>query len=281
MQMKYTNYHTHTLYCDGKDTPEAFVEEALRQEMTAIGFSSHSPLPFDNEYSIKESRLEEYVKEIRELKEKYKGQIKIYLALECDYVPGISDNFSLLTNKLSLDYIIGSVHLVKNKNTGELWFIDGPEINYTIGLTRIFQNDIKLAVKTYFDQVNEMILSQNPTIAGHFDKVKMNNKGRFFSEDEIWYKNLIEETIKCIKKTGSIVEVNTRGIYKNRSDSLYPGIFALKEIYKLKIPITISSDAHKPDELTSYFPETINILKDIGFNELQLFDGSNWNSAKI
>ena len=113
-----------------------------------------------------------------------------------------------------------------------------------------------------------MIITQKPTIVGHFDKVKMNNKGRFFSETEEWYENLVKETLTCIKKAGSIVEVNTRGIYKKRSDSLYPGIFALKEIHKMNIPVTISSDAHKPEELTSYFPETINILKDIGFNEV-------------
>jgi histidinol-phosphatase (PHP family) len=279
--MKYANYHTHTLYCDGKDTPEAFIEEALRKEMFAIGFSSHSPLPYNNGYSIKENRLEEYCNEIRQLKEKYKGRISIYLALEIDYIPGISDNFNNYRNKLSLDYTIGGVHLVKNKKTDELWFIDGPEINYTIGLTRIFNDDIKLAVQTYFSQLNEMIRTQKPTIVAHFDKVKMNNKGRFFSEDEDWYKDLVKETINCIKDAGSIVEVNTRGIYKKRCDSPYPGIFALKEIHKMNIPVTISSDAHKPDELTSYFPETINILKDIGFNEVMQFDGERWNGERI
>lgn len=279
--MRYTNYHTHTVYCDGKDSPEAFVEEALRKEMTAIGFSSHSPLPYDNGYSIKENRLDEYCKEIRELKEKYKGRINIYLALEIDYVPGISDNFKHFKERLSLDYTIGAIHLVKNRNTGELWFIDGPEINYTIGLTNIFKDNIRLAVETYFAQLNEMISTQKPTIVGHFDKVKMNNKGRFFSETEEWYENLVKETLTCIKKAGSIVEVNTRGIYKKRSDSLYPGNFALKEISKMKIPVVISSDAHKPEELTSYFPETISILKDIGFTEVMRFDGKNWSGEKF
>lgn len=187
----------------------------------------------------------------------------------------------VLLTGFSLDYTIGAIHLVKNRNTGELWFIDGPEINYTIGLTRIFNDDIKLAVETYFSQLNEMISTQKPTIVGHFDKVKMNNKGRFFSESEDWYENLVKETITCIKKAGSIVEVNTRGIYKKRSDSLYPGIFALKEIHKMNIPVTISSDAHKPEELTSYFPETISILKDIGFNEVMQFDGESWKGERI
>ena len=279
--MNYSNYHTHTLYCDGKDTPEAFIEEAIRKGMSAIGFSSHAPLPYDNGYSIKENRLGEYCNEISQLKEKYKGRINIYLALEIDYIPGISDDFKRLKDRLSLDYTIGAIHLVKNKNTGELWFIDGPEINYTIGLTNIFKNNIRLAVETYFAQLNEMISTQKPTIVGHFDKIKMNNKGRFFSEEEKWYKDLVKETINCIKNAGCIVEVNTRGIYKKRSNSLYPSIFALKEIYKMNIPVTISSDAHKPDELTSYFPETISILKDIGFNEMMQFDGKSWNGEKI
>ena len=279
--MNYFNFHTHTLYCDGNDTPEAYVKEAIRKEMTAIGFSSHSPLPFDNEYSIKENKLEEYKTEIRGLQQKYKDKIEIFLALEFDYVSGISDNFDILKKSAGLDYTIGSVHLVKSKFSNSLWFIDGPDINYTHGLSHIFKNNIKFAVESYFAQIQKMIITQKPDIIGHIDKVKMNNKGRFFSEDEPWYKELAIKTLEVAAKTNCIIEVNTRGIYKKRCDSLYPGIFLLKEILKLNIPITISSDAHLPDELTAFFPETIGILKDIGFKEIKYFKRNGWINQPI
>jgi histidinol-phosphatase (PHP family) len=279
--MQYFNYHTHSVYCDGSDTPEAIIKEAIHQNMSAIGFSGHAPLPIDNNYCIREDKLDEYKTEIRSHQKKYADRINIFLGLEVDYVPGIMSNFSNLQNRLALDYIIGSVHLVKETKSGDLWFIDGPETNYTKGLTNIFHDNIELAVQKYYEQVSEMIHLEKPTIIGHIDKVKMNNKGRFFSEDEKWYKDLLNQTLKIASKENSIIEVNTRGIYKKRSPSLYPGIQALEEIYRLEIPVTISSDAHKPHELTLYFPETIMILKDIGFKKIKYFTGEEWVDQPI
>ena len=279
--MKYFNFHTHTLYCDGKNAPEDFIQTAIKKNMSAIGFSSHSPLPFKNTYCIKANRVEDYKNEIRELQKKYANKINVFLALEFDYVPELSDDFSILKNSMGLDYTIGSVHLVKNKKSGKLWFIDGPEINYTSGLSAIFDNDIKFAVTSFFEQSAEMINTQKPTIIGHFDKIKMHNRNRFFKETEIWYIKLVKQTLDIIRKSGSIIEVNTRGIYKKRSDSLYPGEEILTEILKSKIPITISADAHEPHELTSYYPEAIGNLKDIGFKKIKYFTGKSWDDCEI
>ena len=279
--MKYFNFHTHTFYCDGHASPQTFIEEAIRREMSAIGFSSHSPLPFENSYSIKADKVQEYKTEIRKLKELYQDRIKIYLGLELDYIPGLSDNFHSYRNSLSLDYTIGSVHLVRDKKEGPLWFLDGPEINYSKGLDQIFKNDIQLAVTKYYTQVSEMILTQKPDIIGHIDKVKMYNREKFFSEDEKWYIELAEKTLEVALSAGSIIEVNTRGIYKKKCDALYPSISLLQKIYQLNIPITISSDAHAPDELTSYFPETISILKEIGFKKVKCFNGKEWEDSYL
>lgn len=38
------NLHAHTTFCDGKDTPEELVHEAIRMDMDSLGFSSHAPL---------------------------------------------------------------------------------------------------------------------------------------------------------------------------------------------------------------------------------------------
>ena len=47
-----TNYHTHTTWCDGKDTPEAVVVAAIEKGFYAIGFSSHAMLPEDDTVTL-------------------------------------------------------------------------------------------------------------------------------------------------------------------------------------------------------------------------------------
>ena len=276
------NYHTHTRFCDGKSDPEEYIREALRQGMHSLGFSAHSPLPFDTPFAIRWNKLDEYCQVILSLKQKYNHQIPVYLSLEIDYIPGISEDFSQLRNQYPLDYTIGSVHLVRPMDREGLWFIDGPlpEI-YDSGLKDLFDNDIRKAVTTYYHNVNQMIIRELPTIIGHLDKIKMHNRGRYFSEKDPWYVRLVEDTLDTIQNTGGMVEVNTRGIYKKRSDSPYPGVWILRKIKERKIPVTISTDAHRPDELTAYFDETMKILAEIGFKTVMYLQDGKWEEFTL
>jgi histidinol-phosphatase (PHP family) len=280
--MNLFNFHTHTSYCDGNSEPEAYVKKAIELDYHSLGFSGHAPIPLENGFAIKEENLLDYCDAIRKLGEKYKDQIHIHLALEIDYIPGITKDFNDFSKLCLLDYTIGSVHLVIHPENKQLWFIDGGNIaHYDNGLQQIFNGDIRLAVKAYYHQINQMITSQNPDMIGHLDKIKMNNKNRFFTQYEKWYKDLVSETITIIKEQGSIVEVNTRGLYKKRSEELFPGIPVLKELFQQKIPVTISADAHKPEELNLYFYETAAILKEIGFQTVMVFDNGKWKEEAI
>jgi histidinol-phosphatase (PHP family) len=86
----------------------------------------------------------------------------------------------------------------------------------------------------------------------------------------------VDLTLELIKKSGTIVEVNTRGIYKGRSEELFPGTKILQKIRQLGIPVTISADAHRPEELSLYFNEAFTILKNIGFDRLMFFTRVGW-----
>ncbi len=279
--MKLFNLHTHTHFCDGKAKPLAFVKEALKQGFDTLGFSGHAPLPFENKIAIVPEDLPSYIKEIRRLKEYYHDQINIPLALEFDFIPGISTDFQQVSQENKLDYTIGSIHLIGDDTSEHLWFIDGenPE-PYEQGLQTNFHNNIRKAVTAYFNQLNTMIESQAPDIIGHLDKVKMHNRSRFFKEDEPWFQQHIDETLKLIKEKGSIIEVNTRGLYKKRSDSLFPGVSTLKKIKALNIPITISTDAHKPEELSLLIPETQSLVRELGFSQLMNFN-NGWEEISL
>lgn len=248
-----TNYHTHSTYCDGKASPREMVEFAVAHGFTALGFSGHCPLPFDNTFSIRD--YDGYCREVRTLQEEYRGRIDISLGLEMDYVPGMLEDFTPLVMQGHLDYTIGSVHLipapgVTPAGANDLWFIDGPKYEtYDEGLNRLFDGDIRRGVRAYFYQQNAMLERNRPTIVGHPDKIVMHNRGRYFTEEEPWYRNLALETIHLIKELGLICEINTRGIYKGRHNDYYPGKWLIREMMALRIPVIVSTDAHTPDDL--------------------------------
>lgn len=276
------NLHQHSIFSDGKEVPEKYVEQAIKKGFSAMGFSEHSPLPFPNPFSLKEEQVEEYIKQTDLLKAKYQDDISIYRALEMDYIPGMSEDFGYWRKRCKTDYLIGSVHLVKPPGTDELWFTDGPDYKiYDQGIEQFFEGDIRKAVKAFFNQTNLMISSQEFDIIGHFDKIKMHNKNRYFTEEEKWYRDLIDETVELIKEKGLIVEINTRGLYKKRSDSLFPDGYALERVKELNIPIIISSDAHQPGELNSLFSETRQKIKSMGFRKLMYFNQGIWDTIPI
>ena len=120
-----SNYHTHTNFCDGKNTPEEMVLEAISLGCPELGFSGHSYLSFGTDYCMSIENTEEYKREIRRLQEKYAGQIKILLGVEQDYFSEApTDDY---------DYVIGSVHSV---------YKDGHylEVDHT---KKIFMDDVQ------------------------------------------------------------------------------------------------------------------------------------------
>ncbi len=250
--------------------------------MSAIGFSGHAPVPFENKFAISDHEsLRRYCTDIMGLKDKYREKINVFLALEADYIEGVTTDFSDFIKTFKLDYIIGSVHLVKNVD-GHFWFIDGPDSEiWKKGLTEDFGGDIRKAVRAYYHQLNEMVETQKPDVVGHLDKIKMHNRGEYFREDEKWYTDLVTESLECIKFEGSIVEVNTRGLYKKRSDDFFPGEKILAEMLQLNIPVTISSDAHKPKEVSLLLEHASEVLYKIGYREIYVFTNEGWKGIPI
>ncbi len=304
--MQNFNLHTHSIYSDGKSQPREIVEEAVRQSLTTLGFSEHSPLPFDNNFSVKEADMPRYVAEISQLKTEFKAEIDIYCGLEADYLTGVSEPFAESKEKYHLDYLIGGVHLViepalrqaqgpeKTKvvepaetptqtiNPDEIWFIDGPKWEvYDEGLQKFFDGDIRRAVRRFFEQSNEMIENEPFDIIAHFDKIKMHNRDRYFHEDEPWYRKLALETLDLIREKGLIMEINTRGIYKKRYNGFYPSPWLMEEACKMGVPAIISADAHHFSEITLEFAAAEEALKKAGYRNVVNFKDGRWVEVAI
>jgi len=261
------NFHSHTNYCDGSAEPEHYVVEAIRQGFKSYGFSAHSPIPIPNNFALTNETIRPYCNEIERLKKKYKGQIDIFLGMEADFITGLSTPFNDFRTQFNLDYIIGSVHVVRSP-AGNTWFIDGPRReSYDDGLNRFFNDEIRIAVTSFYHQTNLMLETERFEILGHFDKITMHNQNRFFTSSETWYRKLVLETIAVVKEKGIVVEINSRGLYKKRSADFFPETFILRHLHDAKIPVMINSDAHAPHEINLLRNESIAALKHAGFKE--------------
>ena len=70
-----SNYHTHTYYCDGKNSPKEMVERAVELGFHSLGFSGHQYSPQDADYAMSFESEKKYRSDIEALQEEYKGII--------------------------------------------------------------------------------------------------------------------------------------------------------------------------------------------------------------
>jgi histidinol-phosphatase (PHP family) len=269
----FSNSHTHTDYCDGKGSMADFVQQSSRLKLQSLGFSSHAPLPFACDWSMKSENLNKYLNEIETAQKQLPG-IELYKGLEIDYIPGITGASRF---RQQLDYAIGSIHFVDQLPDGKPWEIDGTHLLFLEGLQQIFKNDIRAAVERYFELTREMIENDCPDVIGHLDKIKIQNKNnQLWDESQNWYRSEIRETLDLIAAAGTIVEINTRGLYQGKTTETYPGLWALQYVLEKKIPVTLNSDAHHPDQLVKGFQDTVSQLIRLGFQEVMVLSEGKW-----
>ncbi len=276
------NYHTHCSYCDGSGSPEDYIASALEKGFSAIGFTSHAPLPFPNDWTMNSSSLESYVSEINYLKKKYRDKIEIYTALEIDYIKNLMSPSDRKYTDLGLDYTIGSVHVLKDRKTGEYPGIDYTDSDIKQLLENNFNNDTRLLVEEYYETVRDMIKSGGFSILGHMDVIKKTNvNSAYFSENSSWYRKEAEKTVDLVKQAELILEVNTGNSRWQDETSIYPSQWILNMCFKADIPVILNADAHTPERIDAHFTEAIRLIKDAGYRKLLYFKNGSVIFEKI
>jgi histidinol-phosphatase (PHP family) len=262
-----TNYHTHTLFCDGHDTPEDMVRAAIDKGFDALGFSAHSLYPLASSWHLAANRHAEYAAEIRRLQSAYAPQIEVSLGFEVDFLPPFSFPDHRLFAQFQPDYLIGAVHYV---STDEGFFaVDGPVDEVKWGVEKVFHGDGRRAVEAYYQRVRDMLGRGGFDIAAHLDVIrKRNNALHFFDESAPWYRREIDETARAAALSGVIVEINTGGIARGVLDDLYPSAEFLAALRRYGAPVIISSDAHQAAHLDTAFDRARECAKEAGWEQL-------------
>lgn len=252
-----SNLHTHSKFCDGVNTIEEIITSAIEKGFCSIGFSGHGYTDFDLSYCMKDT--DQYVSEIKRLKEKYKTDIQIYTGIE-------EDAFHPVSDRSKFDYIIGSSHYLKVNN--EYLPIDS-DYDCFKDCLKAFNYDIIKLSEDYYSKFSHYINTRKPDIVGHFDLItKFDELDTSLFLENKDYNRIAEKYIDIASQSGCLFEVNTGAISRGYRKAPYPYENLLYILRKNGNGIVLSSDSHTCDTIDYKFEEMRSYLKDIGFNHI-------------
>lgn len=277
--MNQTNYHSHSLYCDGRAGMEDFVRFAVNRKFSSYGFSSHAPLPFSTPCNMEWDRMDDYLSEFQRLKKKYEGIIELYIGLEIDYIDAETNAASECYQRLPLDYRIGSLHMLPDEQ-GKIVDTDLPADRFRRMVNERFSGDIENVVRLYYKQLMQMIETGGFDIVGHADKIHYNAACyRPGLTDESWYNTLVYQCFEEIACRGYQMEINTKAYHD--LGVFYPDKRYFPLIKELGIKVQVNSDAHYPERIDSGRHEALTLLHQAGFtNIMEMHDGC-WQEVEI
>ena len=250
--MIYSNYHTHTRYCDGKDTPEEIILEAIRLGCKEIGFSGHAYTSFDPSYCMSADNMLRYSNEILSLKEKYKDRINVLLGYEFDL-------FSDPIIHGPYDYLIGGVHYVK-KN-GVYIDVDASKQAFIKDVERYYGGDYLAFCEDYYANVSQLYEKTNCDIIAHFDLVtKFNENDVLFDTKSKRYVDASDAALQSLKGLPVKLEINTGAMARGYRTEAYPSLTILEKAKKLGIPLILNSDCHDKTKLLFGFDRYADLL---------------------
>ena len=250
--------HTHATFCDGKNTPEELVHEAIRMDMDALGFSSHAPLAGQSDWTMAPEDVPRYRAEILRLRERYAGRLEIFLGLEQDYYsPPPGDGW---------DYLIGSVHCVERD--GRLLPVDSLPEDFVRSARQYYGGDYCAFAEDYYRLVGHVAEQTGCQIVGHFDLITKFNEGDcLFDTTDARYVNAALAALDRLAERDVILEINTGAMSRGYRTAPYPAPGLLRAMRERHLPICITSDCHDRSNLLYAFVQAAELARACGYRE--------------
>ncbi len=270
-----SNCHTHTNYCDGKNTAREMVEAAVSRDFVSLGFSGHSPMSDENSWTMTKENILDYKKEINALKEEYKGKIDILCGIELD-----SDY--AYVNPDEFDYVIGSVH--QFKKDGRIYEIDYTAEMLKKGVDEFFGGSFNEMSRYYYNSLADFVTSTKVDVVGHIDLItKFNVDTPLFNENDTEYQQIVLDAVDRIlsAKPDILFEVNTGAMFRVGKKTPYPSEFILRHIYEKGGRVTLTSDSHSVHSIDFAFEEATEYIRNCGFNKIFYLTSSGLKKYSI
>ena len=264
-----TDYHVH-LRPDQADTPaQRFFTPANAERYRAVA----------SERGIEELGVSEHVYRFRQALDVWRhpfwagqavddlddycgfvrDQTDLRLGIEADFLPGREDRMASLLESGDWDYVIGSVHFLRDQavDTEDEWDVWRDARSPDEVWRRYFQTLGEAAASGLFD------------ILAHPDLVKVWGADRPRPDGDL--RRFYELAMEGIAESRIAIEVSTAGLRKPVGE-IYPDRALLEWCLECGCPVALSSDAHVPDQLGYRYGDAMRLLTDLGVEELCVFD---------
>jgi histidinol-phosphatase (PHP family) len=185
-------------------------------------------------------------------------QTDLRLGIEADFVPGAEDRMANLLEARDFDYVIGSVHFMRD---GAVDMDD-----YSVWDSGRSAEEIW---RRYFQTIGEAAASGLFDVLAHPDLVKVWGGERPAPEGDL--RRYYELAMEGIAESGIAVEVSTAGLRK-RVAELYPAPAFLSMALEAGAPVALSSDAHRPEDVGADYERALELLEELGVQELSVFE---------
>lgn len=266
------NLHTHSTYCDGRDTPREMVEIALQKGFQSIGFSGHSYMYYVPEHRMSREGMEAYFREIQELKAEYAGKIKIFCGIEYDIYSDLDIS--------AYDYAIGSVHYLRKR--GGCIDFDRPADWVADIIQKDFAGDGMAYAHQYYEELSDLPQYGKFDIVGHFDLIAKHAETRdFFDCNSKEYLSCAFDAARALAGKIPYFEVNTGAIARGYRTTPYPAIPIIMELKRLGFGPVITSDCHDGRMLDCCFDDAQRILQECGFEYYFVLDDEGFVPVKL
>lgn len=248
LDMRGGNLHTHSVFCDGKDTPEALVKYALANGCTEIGFSGHSfvDIPGNEPFCMSAEATAAYKQEVRRLKDLYRDKIRILLGVEQDYYSP--------ADTADYEYVIGSVHYIQKD--GEYLSVDKSKAAQIAAVKAHYGGDFYAFCEDYYALVGDVYRKTGCNIVGHFDLVtKFNEDGALFDPCHPRYIAAADAALDALFAEDVAFEINFGAIARGYRKTPYPDQRILQRIKEAGKPLIYTSDCHDKTQLLLGIPQ--------------------------
>jgi histidinol-phosphatase (PHP family) len=253
------DYHTHNQLCKhAQGNLEEYIQSAVRLGLDEIACTDHGPLPDDydprHRMTLEEFNAE-YAPAVEALREKYRKKIRVRYALEVDFLDWADEWNRRLISGNDLDFVLGSVHFIGPRGQEKALF--GPEYG---------PEELESLNEGYYETVAESAKAGLFDVISHCDIIK---KFGVFSSRRV--DELIREAMIQIKNADLCIEVNTSGLRKPEKEC-YPGQKILDIARELHVPLTVGSDAHKPEDVGRDIESALKLAQVYGHGRISVFD---------
>ncbi len=254
--------HTHNSFSSDSKTPmEEMARGAIHRGLNGICITDHMDYDFPACYQLR-FQFDDvaHEEEVRKLQENYRDRLDIRYGVEVGLKAKkcVKDDIRNLVNRHSFDYVIGSIHVVKEMDPYYKEFWD------------TFSSEKEAIVYYYKETLAAIQYISDYDALGHLDYVirYLPSKSPVNPED---YKEWIMPILKHLLAEDKAMEINTSG-FKRGLQMPNPDMKILNWYRELGgSKVTIGSDAHSPEYLGDGFDLLEEMLKKNGLHQYTLY----------